>query len=98
MTEYRRILLDGYPVAVERQDDELVARDGRRVPVAEAVHLAPCEPTKIICVHLNYSSRVDEFMTRLPPAPHLFPQADHRSQHPSRRMCGAARAVPLAEL
>ncbi|MXW88190.1 MAG: FAA hydrolase family protein, partial [Acidimicrobiaceae bacterium] len=28
MTEYRRILLDGYPVAVERQGDELVARDG----------------------------------------------------------------------
>ena len=72
MTEYRRILLDGYSVAVERQDDELVARDGRRVPVAEAVHLPPCEPTKIICVHLNYSSRVDEFMTRLPPAPTYF--------------------------
>ena len=72
MTEYRRILLDGYPVAVERQGDELVARDGRRAPVAEAVHLPPCEPTKIICVHLNYSSRVDEFMTRLPPAPTYF--------------------------
>jgi len=72
VTEYRRILLDGYPVAVERQDDELVARDGRRVAVAEAVHLPPCEPTKIICVHLNYASRVAEFITRLPPAPTYF--------------------------
>lgn len=72
MTEYRRILLDGYPVVVNRHDDELVARDGRRVAVAEAVHLPPCEPTKILCVHLNYSSRVAEFMTRLPPAPTYF--------------------------
>jgi 5-oxopent-3-ene-1,2,5-tricarboxylate decarboxylase/2-hydroxyhepta-2,4-diene-1,7-dioate isomerase len=29
-------------------------------------------PTKILCVHLNYRSRVDEFMTRLPPAPTYF--------------------------
>ena len=72
MTDYRRILLDGYPVLVERRGEELVARDGRRVAVADAVHLPPCEPTKIICVHLNYSSRVDEFMTRLPSAPTYF--------------------------
>ncbi len=72
MTEYRRILLDGYPTLVERQGEALVSRDGRRVAVADAVHLAPCEPTKIICVHLNYSSRVAEFMTRLPPAPTYF--------------------------
>ena len=72
MTEYRRILLDGYAVLVERHNDELVARDGRRVAVADAVHLPPCEPTKILCVHLNYTSRVAEFMTRLPPAPTYF--------------------------
>ncbi len=72
MTEYRRILLNGYPTLVERHGDELEARDGRRVAVADAVHLAPCEPTKIVCVHLNYSSRVAEFMTRLPPAPTYF--------------------------
>ena len=72
MTEYRRILLDGYPVLVERHDDELVARDGRRVAAADAVHLPPCEPTKILCVHLNYASRVAEFVTRLPPAPTYF--------------------------
>ena len=72
MAEYRRILLDGYPTITTREDDHLVAADGRSVPVDEAVHLAPCEPTKIICVHLNYQSRVDEFMTRLPPAPTYF--------------------------
>ena len=72
MTEYRRILLDGYPALTERQGDELVARDGRRVAAADAVHLPPCAPTKIICVHLNYAGRVAEFMTRLPAAPTYF--------------------------
>ena len=72
MAEYRRILLDGYPVLVERNGDQLEARDGRTVAVGDAVHLAPTEPRKIICVHLNYQSRVDEFMTVLPPAPTYF--------------------------
>ena len=72
MTEYRRILLDGYPCQVVRHGDELVAGDGRVVGVDEAIHLPPVEPTKIICVHLNYDSRTREFMTKLPPAPTYF--------------------------
>ena len=72
MTEYRRILLDGYPILVQRQGEELLARDGRSVAIADAIHLPPTEPRKIICVHLNYQSRVDEFMTKLPPAPTYF--------------------------
>ncbi len=70
--EYRRILLDGYPTLVTCEGSELVAADGRRVESEHAVHLAPCEPTKILCVHLNYRSRVEEFMTRLPAAPTYF--------------------------
>ena len=72
MIEYRRILLEGCPVVVQRDGDDLVARDGRRVAAADAVHLPPCEPTKILCVHLNHASRVAEFITRLPPAPTYF--------------------------
>ena len=72
MTEYRRILLDGYPTQVLRDGDNLVANDGRVVAIAEAIHLAPSEPTKIIAVHLNYDSRTQEFMTKLPPAPTYF--------------------------
>ena len=72
MTEYRRILLDGYPCEVVRHGDELVAGDGRVVGVEEAIHLPPVEPTKIICVHLNYDSRTREFLTKLPPAPTYF--------------------------
>ena len=71
-TEYRKILLDGYPILAVRDDHMLRTKDGRSVHVDEAVHLPPVEPTKIICVHLNYHSRVDEFITKLPPAPTWF--------------------------
>jgi 5-oxopent-3-ene-1,2,5-tricarboxylate decarboxylase/2-hydroxyhepta-2,4-diene-1,7-dioate isomerase len=52
--------------------DELVAGDGRRVAAADAIHLSPSEPSKIICVHLNHTSRVREFQAKLPPAPTYF--------------------------
>ena len=72
MAEFRRILLDGYPTQVTRDGEHLVAGDGRRVAIADAVHLPPVEPTKIIAVHLNYDSRTKEFMTKLPAAPTYF--------------------------
>jgi len=72
VTEYRRILLDGYPTQVLRDGDNLVAADGRIVAIVDAIHLAPAEPTKIIAVHLNYDSRTQEFMTKLPAAPTYF--------------------------
>lgn len=70
--ETRRILLDDMPTPVTREGDELVAADGRRVPVGTAAHLPPCEPTKIVCIHLNYESRVKEFGASMPPAPTYF--------------------------
>jgi 5-oxopent-3-ene-1,2,5-tricarboxylate decarboxylase / 2-hydroxyhepta-2,4-diene-1,7-dioate isomerase len=72
MTEYRRILLDGAAVEVVRNGDLLSAADGRVVHVDDAVHLPPVVPTKIVAVHLNYRSRVEEFQTTLPPAPTYF--------------------------
>ena len=72
VAEYRRILLDGAAVQVRRDGDDLVAGDGRRVSVTDAVHLPPVSPTKIIAVHLNHRSRVTEFQARLPPAPTYF--------------------------
>ena len=72
MTEYRRILLEGSAVLVERRGDLLMAADGREVGVDDAVHLPPTEPSKIIAVHLNYTSRTEEFMTKLPAAPTYF--------------------------
>jgi len=72
VTEYRRILLEGAPVQVLRIGNDLVAPDGRKVAIEDAIHLAPSEPTKILAVHLNYQSRTDEFMTKLPAAPTYF--------------------------
>ena len=72
MTEHRRILLDGYVTEVVRHGDVLVAGDGREVAIEDAHHLPPTEPSKIIAVHLNYASRTEEFMTKLPAAPTYF--------------------------
>ena len=72
MTEYRRILLDGAAVQVVRDGDVLRAGDGRAVKAGEAIHLPPVEPGKIIAVHLNYTSRVREFQSKLPSAPTYF--------------------------
>jgi 5-oxopent-3-ene-1,2,5-tricarboxylate decarboxylase / 2-hydroxyhepta-2,4-diene-1,7-dioate isomerase len=70
--ELRRVLLEGAPVVVERDGEWLLAPDGRTVRASEATHLAPCEPTKILCCHLNHVSRVREFQIQLPPAPTYF--------------------------
>jgi 5-oxopent-3-ene-1,2,5-tricarboxylate decarboxylase/2-hydroxyhepta-2,4-diene-1,7-dioate isomerase len=72
VTEFRRIYLNGSIVHTVRDGDWLVAADGRRVAIADAQHLPPTEPTKIIAVHLNYDSRTQEFMTTLPAAPTYF--------------------------
>jgi 5-oxopent-3-ene-1,2,5-tricarboxylate decarboxylase/2-hydroxyhepta-2,4-diene-1,7-dioate isomerase len=70
--ETRRILLDGVPTSVMREGEDLLVPDGRRVPVETATHLPPVEPTKIVCIHLNYTSRVKEFGATMPPAPTYF--------------------------
>ncbi|WP_374653729.1 fumarylacetoacetate hydrolase family protein [Dongia sp.] len=72
MTEYRRILLGGAVVETERQGDALVARDGRRVAIKNAIHLPPVQPGKIIAVHLNHVSRVHEFQIKLSATPTYF--------------------------
>jgi 5-oxopent-3-ene-1,2,5-tricarboxylate decarboxylase/2-hydroxyhepta-2,4-diene-1,7-dioate isomerase len=61
--EVRRILDGGTARWVMPSEDgtELVLADGRRVEEASATYLPPCDPTKIICVHLNYESRRLEF-------------------------------------
>ena len=72
MRETRRILLEGAVVETERNGGELIARDGRRVAIADAVHLPPVVPTKIVCVHLNHISRVKEFQIKLSATPTYF--------------------------
>jgi 5-oxopent-3-ene-1,2,5-tricarboxylate decarboxylase/2-hydroxyhepta-2,4-diene-1,7-dioate isomerase len=59
--ELRRILLDGKAQWGEFQDGAIRFADGRSVAAETANYLPPCEPTKIICVHLNYDDRRIEF-------------------------------------
>lgn len=59
--EWRRILHEGQPKWVRPEGAELLLGDGRRVAEADATYLPPCDPTKFICIHLNYESRRVEF-------------------------------------
>jgi 5-oxopent-3-ene-1,2,5-tricarboxylate decarboxylase / 2-hydroxyhepta-2,4-diene-1,7-dioate isomerase len=72
MVERRRILLEGAVTPVTVDGEYLAAGDGRRVHADEAVHLPPVQPSKILCVHLNHTSRVEEFGVTLPAAPTFF--------------------------
>jgi 5-oxopent-3-ene-1,2,5-tricarboxylate decarboxylase/2-hydroxyhepta-2,4-diene-1,7-dioate isomerase len=55
------VLHEGVPRWAAPEGEELVLADGRRLVEATATYLPVCEPTKILCVHLNFQSRLDEF-------------------------------------
>ena len=59
--EQRRILHEGQPEWTTVDGEELVLMDGRRVLEADVNYLPPCNPTKILCIHLNFESRRIEF-------------------------------------
>jgi 5-oxopent-3-ene-1,2,5-tricarboxylate decarboxylase / 2-hydroxyhepta-2,4-diene-1,7-dioate isomerase len=65
-------VIDGRPTNVTRDGDGLLTGDGRRVSIDEADHLPPVQPSKIVCVHLNYESRRQEFRASLGRAPTYF--------------------------
>jgi 5-oxopent-3-ene-1,2,5-tricarboxylate decarboxylase/2-hydroxyhepta-2,4-diene-1,7-dioate isomerase len=72
IVETRRILLDGAAVEMVRDGETLRAQDGRSISADKALHLPPCTPSKIICVHLNFMSRVVELKTVSPATPSYF--------------------------
>ena len=59
--EIRRIFYEGRAQWGTVEDNLILLGGGVRVPCENALHLAPVEPTKIICVHVNYVSRKHEF-------------------------------------
>jgi len=67
-----RVELDGEPRWGRRAGDRIVLEDGSDIAEAEALYLAPVEPTKILAVHLTYRSRIEEYAARLPPEPSYF--------------------------
>lgn len=66
--ERRRLLVNGSACwASVAESGAIRLDDGRALDGQTVVHLPPCEPTKIICTHLSYSSRGIE--TRNNPKP-----------------------------
>ena len=66
--EVRRVIWQGSEHWCEFRDGRIVFADGRSCAEKDVVHLPPCQPTKIVCVHVNYISRYYEFNnTRVPP-------------------------------
>ncbi|PZQ60221.1 MAG: 5-carboxymethyl-2-hydroxymuconate isomerase [Phenylobacterium zucineum] len=70
--EWRHILHEGVAVWVKPDGETLRLPDGRTLPESQAVYLPPCNPTKIICIHLNFTSRQEEFGVPKPATPTYF--------------------------
>jgi len=64
--EVRRVLHNGSACWASPEGDGLRLADGRKVTLSEVTHLPPCDPTKIICLHLNYKSRYYELRGKRP--------------------------------
>jgi 5-oxopent-3-ene-1,2,5-tricarboxylate decarboxylase/2-hydroxyhepta-2,4-diene-1,7-dioate isomerase len=68
--ERRHVLFDGSAYwCCPTKPEELRLDDGREVPESDVQYLAPCQPTKIICVHLSYTSRGIESRNSPRPTP-----------------------------
>jgi 5-oxopent-3-ene-1,2,5-tricarboxylate decarboxylase/2-hydroxyhepta-2,4-diene-1,7-dioate isomerase len=74
MTEPRRvrIALEGAVHTGRREGEQILLDDGRTIAEADAVYLAPVQPSKIIAVHLTYRSRIEEYRARTPSEPSYF--------------------------
>jgi 5-oxopent-3-ene-1,2,5-tricarboxylate decarboxylase/2-hydroxyhepta-2,4-diene-1,7-dioate isomerase len=70
--EWRRILHEGQPKWVRPDGERLRLLDGRWIAEADATYLPPCEPSKILCIHLNYDSRRVEFRAPMLETPTYF--------------------------
>jgi 5-oxopent-3-ene-1,2,5-tricarboxylate decarboxylase/2-hydroxyhepta-2,4-diene-1,7-dioate isomerase len=65
----RHVIHGGTAYWAAYEDGELRLKDGRLIAERDVTYLPPCNPTKIICIHLNYMSRLYEFTgANKPPA------------------------------
>lgn len=67
-----RVEVEGVPRWGRRAGEAITLDDGTELSEANALYLAPAEPTKIFAVHLTYRSRVEEYAARTPPEPSYF--------------------------
>src|SRR6185312_10545355 len=67
--ELRHVVHGGSAYWATYENGELRLDDGRLIAERDVTYLPPCNPTKIICIHLNYMSRLYEFTgANKPPA------------------------------
>jgi 5-oxopent-3-ene-1,2,5-tricarboxylate decarboxylase/2-hydroxyhepta-2,4-diene-1,7-dioate isomerase len=73
-SEMRHVIHGGSATWATYENGELRLTDGRLVAERDITYLPPCNPTKIICIHLNYMSRLYEFTgaNKPPPAATYF--------------------------
>ncbi len=64
--------LDGSPFAGSRSSGSRYAFDGAAYRMNEVKLLAPCRPSKIVCVGLNYRRHAEETKMALPTVPLIF--------------------------
>jgi len=72
--ELRRVMVAGTPYWAEPAEEGLRLADGRVVDEQVVRYLPPCTPSKILCVHTNFRSRIYEFAGKptAPPTPTYF--------------------------
>lgn len=72
--ELHRVMVEGSAYWAEPVAGGLRLADGREVEVAAVRYLPPCAPSKILCVHTNFRTRVFEFTGKpsVPPTPTYF--------------------------
>src|SRR6187455_263727 len=85
-----RVEVEGVPGWGRRAGDAITLDDGTELAEADALYLAPVEPTKIFAVHLTYRSRIEEYAARTPPEPSYF-------MKPPTTLNGHRRAVRMAK-
>jgi 5-oxopent-3-ene-1,2,5-tricarboxylate decarboxylase/2-hydroxyhepta-2,4-diene-1,7-dioate isomerase len=59
--ELRRIVAGGRVHLAQLEGEHLILDDGRKLLEREAQYAPPVDPSTIVCVHLNYRSRAEEF-------------------------------------
>lgn len=72
---------------------ESIQYDGESLPLSSCRLLAPCEPTKIVCIGKNYFDHVKEMGGEAPAKPLLFIKAPNTLNHPE----GQVRAPGFVE-
>ena len=72
MKTIRKILLNGKPITLRGKNFKYDNVDEKRIKNSNFKFLFPVKPKIIVCVHLNYKSRLDELKRVQPEAPTYF--------------------------